>query len=41
MSLRLGAVKSCRDCRRKAEYFFVKGKNAKVFPKKYKTKLLS
>ena len=29
MSLRLGAVKSCKDCRRKAECSFVKGKNAK------------
>ncbi len=42
MSLRLGAVKSCGDCRRKAECFLIKAKDAKVFPKeKQKTKLLS
>ena len=33
MSLRLGAVKSCGDCRRKAECSLIKGKDAKVFPK--------
>ncbi len=42
MSLRLGAVKSCRDCRRKAECSLIKAKDAKVFPKEIQqTKLLS
>ena len=30
MSLRLGAVKSCGDCRGEAEYSLMKGKNAKA-----------
>ena len=33
MSLRLGAVKSCRDCRGEAECSLIKAKNAKVSPK--------